>query len=213
MNPLQQTIEFSPPLRASKRAITVTFADRAGDRILSDAAFRTDLASHEYAHGVLGVWANFGRLEEARLHPHRNPSRRARLAGLGERVLVFIFDEPHSVKTAPAAVLVDGLSRMQVGETKYTTARFSICDMLVFPNVRATRTSKAAWVVTTDGASDVAVCADGSPQHMSFSLEIELQLPVPGPTPPRSPRSRPSGRDGKAPGTRAGLVGLRPRQC
>jgi hypothetical protein len=155
-----------PDDEAEFRAVTVTFADSPSDKI------RSDLRG-AYADGTCGVWANIGNFADVRLDPDRDYKRKlARTCGEA-RALVFEFGDWRGTKTVGAFMNIDKLDDLAVGqELTDADAQFNVCNVLLFENVRAVRTSATTWTVTTDGASDAAVCADGSAYAMPFTLTI-----------------------------------------
>ncbi len=159
------------------RPTMVTFADRAGDRISSDAALRTDLSNHDYVDGACGVWANIGNFNDARFDPDRDykKGKHARTCGAA-RAVVFNFTDGRGELVAGTFFNIDGLDAMAVGATLSTTAQFNICNTLRFETVLATHPTATTWVVTTDGASDLATCSgSGTTNNMPFSLTITAQ--------------------------------------
>jgi len=175
-NPVLKKGGGGQPPAADYYPITVTFADRVGDRIRSDKELRPDLSDHSYADGECGVWANIGNFDDARLDPDRDyRGKLARTCG-DSRVLVFDFKEPHSDRADGIFMNIDGLFAMSVGQSTSTTAQFNLCNTLVFAGVEATRTAAGSWLVTADGPDADAVCSgDGSLHNMPFELTITLQ--------------------------------------
>lgn len=152
----------------TERPITVTFENRDGIR--SDGR-------GTYVDGVCGVWANVGNLNDMRMDPDRNYKRKTAKTCAdyaAPRLLVFEFDDDRGVKEAGAFMTVEDIDPMALDEVKTTWAQFNVCNVLRFGNVQATRTADG-WTVTTDGASDLAVCADGSEHSMPFTLTIAEQ--------------------------------------
>ena len=149
------------------KSVTVTFADGSGDRIHSDG--REEGA---YADGECGVWANIGNFADGRLDPDRNwKGKLARSCG-EKRALVFEFLDWRGTKTVGAFMNINKIDNLAPGGVVTDSAQFNVCNTLVFENVQTTRTSETTWTVTTNGASDVAVCADGSVYAMPFTLYI-----------------------------------------
>jgi len=163
---------------------TVTFADRTGDQIRSDAELRSDLADFSYVDGECGVWANIGNFDDARLDSDRSYKKKlARTCGEA-RVLVFQFDDGRPNAEVGAFMNVDGLCSMTVGEVRWTTnAQFNVCNTLVFEDVRAERTGETAWLVTADGAAADAYCSggEGSWHNMPFEVTITANAAAPCP--------------------------------
>lgn len=155
--------------------VTVTFADRFGDQIRSDAELRPDLADFSYVDGECGVMANIGNLDDARFDPDWSYKRKdARNCGAA-RVLVFEFDDGRPDRHFGAFMNADALCAMTVGEVRTgTSVQFNVCTTLVYSGVRAERTGPASWLVTADGSAAEAFCSgDGGSWHnMPFELTI-----------------------------------------
>ena len=150
---------------ADFRSVTVEFADGAGDRIRSDAR-------GVYADGECGVWANIGNWADARLDPDRDyKPKLARKCG-DPRALVFEFPDWRGTKTVGAFMNINKIDNLAPGQFFTDSAQFNVCNTLVFEEVKTTRNSDGTWTTTTNGASDVAVCADGSVYAMPFTLTI-----------------------------------------
>jgi hypothetical protein len=177
------TAESSPVLKKkpppvpqdpSEWPVTLTFADREGDQIRSDAELRTDLTDFSYVDGECGVMAEIGNLDDVRFDPDWSYKRKdARTCGEA-RVLVFEFDDGRPDNYSGAFLNINGLCAMGVGETRDTTyAQFNVGQPLAFDDLRAERTDAATWVVSTDGDSgDLAIKGDGSTHTMPFALTI-----------------------------------------
>jgi len=155
-----------PPDEADFRSVTVTFADSPDDKI------RSDLRG-VYADGTCGVWANIGNFADVRLDPDRDYKRKLAPTCGEARALVIEFGDWRGTKTVGAFMNIDKLDDLAVNEELTDAdAQFNVCNVLLFENVRAVRTSETTWTVTTDGASDAAVCVDGSAYNMPFTLYI-----------------------------------------
>lgn len=143
------------------RSTTVTFADRDGDRITSDALLRagdTKYPGPEYKDGECGVWANIGNFNDARFDPDRNykPGKHGRSCG-DARVVAFDFtdgpEEFRGLLTAGTFFNIDSISDMGVSETRMVKAQFNICTTLKFASVHVEHPYDSVWTVTTDNAS------------------------------------------------------------
>ncbi|MGB5527578.1 MAG: hypothetical protein WBO43_03060 [Gemmatimonadota bacterium] len=147
------------------RSVTVTFMDDAGDRIRSDGR-------GDYVDGNCGVWANIGNFADARFDPDREyKPKLARSCG-DPRALVFEFPDWRGTRTVGAFMNINKIDNLAPGQFFTDSAQFNVCNTLVFEEVKTTRNSETTWTVTTNGASDVAVCADGSVYAMPFTLTI-----------------------------------------
>lgn len=178
------TAESSPVLKKkpppvpqdpSEWPVTLTFADREGDQIRSDAELRTDLTDFSYTHGECGVMAEIGNLDDVRFDPDWSYKKKdARRCGVA-RVLVFKFDDGRPDRHFGAFMNADALCALGVGEVSISTRiQFNVCTTLVYSGVRAERTGQATWLVTADGTAAEAFCSGdgGSVHNMPFEVSI-----------------------------------------
>ncbi|MCL7984637.1 MAG: hypothetical protein M8872_05210 [marine benthic group bacterium] len=176
-----ELLKKPPPVEEPEEwPIAVTFADRDGDQVRSDAELRPDLSDHAYVDGECGVWGNIGNFDDARMDPDRDWKRKlARTCGT-ERVIVFEFDEPREPARAEvgAFLSVEDICTMAVGDTPRTgvPAQFNVCNVLSFDaGVQVQRTDASTWIVSTDGTDAAATClGDGSTHTMPFELTITM---------------------------------------
>lgn len=170
------------PQDPSEWPVTVTFADRPGDQIRSDAELRSDLPIFSYVDGECGVMAEIGNLDDVRFDPDWSYKKRdARTCGEA-RVLVFEFDDERPDRHFGAFMNADALCALGVGEVSTSTRiQFNVCTTLAYSGVRAERTGQASWLVTADGSAAEAFCSGdrGSWHNMPFELTITADVSDP----------------------------------
>jgi hypothetical protein len=179
-----ELLKKPPPVEEpAEWPIAVTFADRDGDQVRSDAELRPELGDHAYVDGDCGVWGNIGNFDDARMDPDREWKRKLARTCDRERVIVFEFDEPRVPARAEvgAFMSVEDICTMSVGDEPRTgvPAQFNVCNVLSFDaGVRVERTDASTWIVSTDGTDAAATClGDGSTHTMPFELTITLMEP------------------------------------